>query len=294
MSNEKRNLIWIKCFRIIIYSRDELYRHKFQDPLILKYAHHIIHLANTTKDNVDVIMGFYTPSDTDMRDVQNIIDTLSTNLKQALLLRGYLMKIQEDGRLDCINAPPGKRFRVEASRSFGYRIEGKTRIIVHDDSELIQLCFAEIFSSVDLKKIAERVEKRNEFSVEIADFIYNWIEFNKLYNPTNKKHSEPDKILRFVNSLQLKTIDILYNRNRQYIDSHQATPSQNAVLPTYSRGKIVYSSLLYIYKIRNDILHEGKFIKPDLKKINNFIFDIVNIDLLYKFKNLNITQFYNI
>ena len=51
--------------------------------------------------------------------------------------------------------------------------------------------------------------------------------------------------------------------------------------------------LLRTYQIRNNIFHAGKFNMPDLKIINNFLFDLVNNQSLPEIERLNLTQYYD-
>ena len=108
------------------------------------------------------------------------------------------------------------------------------------------------------------------------------------------KGKESDKNAKFVTCLQQSTIDILYSRNLQCINKYHALPktSRRIRLQKNKREEIC-SSLLYIYKIRNGIFHAGKFQTPDLKMINNFIFDVTNSNTLDKFGAMNLPSFYD-
>ena len=296
MANDGQDLEWVQDFRAIIHSRNGLYRHRFQKQIVLTHRDCTISLECTDSDEIKASMTFHTPCDThSVNEVEDVADGFLTNLRLSLLLRGYLIKIIGEKNLHCTNAEKGRRFRVTSTCPMAYRIEGKTKEIPHDSSKFIQSCFDEMFSNVPLKTIAERIEDHSKFSPEIADFIYNWIDFNKIYNPGAKKGKEPDKIIKFVADLQQSTIYLLHNRNMQCINKYQVPlkTSQCTGLQSYKQ-KEVCSSLLYIYQIRNDIFHEGKFQISDLKMINNFIFDATNSKTLDKFGAMNLSSFYDI
>ena len=213
MVNDGQDLEWVQDFRAIIHSRNGLYRHRFQKQIVLTHRDCTISLECTDSDEIKASMTFHTPCDThSVNEVEDVADGFLINLRLSLLLRGYLIKIIGKKNLHRTNAEKGRRLRVTSAHPIVYRIEGKTKEIPHDSSKFIQSCFDEMFSNVPLKTIAERIEDHSKFSPEIADFIYNWIDFNKIYNPGAKKGRESDKIIKFVAGLQqrvlLKTRDL--------------------------------------------------------------------------------------
>ena len=129
----------------------------------------------------------------------------------------------------------------------------------------------------------------------IADFIINWIEFNKIYNPCNQRRDEQKKIAKFVQNLQQQTINLLHSRNLKCITKYQV---QDRKIPKFlcsqksREPKALCSSLLSIYQIRNDVFHKGRFQKNDLGIINNFVFDVVNSKTLGRIGDPNLAQFY--
>ena len=293
---DSNDLEWVMKFSAIVYTRDRLYRHEFQQPLRLKQDKNSISLNNDGGGKVAGILTFYTPYNTYLvKDIEETADNILTNFRQSLLLCGYLMDLTEKGSINGTNAGPDRRFRVEKSVRSTWRQEGQTRTIDDSNSTQIESYFNMMFSDYHLKNIAERIENRSQLPPRIADFIINWIEFNKIYNPGNQRGDEQEKIAKFVQNLQQQTINLLHSRNLKCIAKYQA---QGRKIPQFlslqksREAKALCSSLLSIYQIRNDVFHEGRFQKNDLGIINNFVFDVVNSKTLGRIGDPNLAQFY--
>ena len=291
------DLEWIMKFNAIVYSSDRLHRHKFQKPFVLKQRNNSISLKNAADGKIDGILTFYTPYNTSLvKDIEDVANNLLTNFRQSLLLRGYLIDVTK-GSINGTSAGPDRRFRVEKSIKIAWRQEGPTRTI--DDSSISQIAsyFGMMFSDYYLKKIAARIESKNKLPPQIVNFIVNWIEFNKIYNPGNHRGYERKKIAEFVQTLLQPTIILLYNRNLRCITKYQARNKktlQFLSLQNSREGKTICSSLLRIYQIRNDVFHEGLFQQNDLDIINNFVFDVVNSETLGRLGDPNLAQFYDV
>ena len=290
------DLEWVKKFSAIIYSRDRLHRHELLNPLVLRHDSSTMRLNNDKDGKVVGTLTWHTPHDTHLvKDAEDAADIILTNFRQSLLLCGYLLDEIEKRDFKCTNAEPGRRFRVEKKIEIAWRQEGQTRTIDDPSSNQIQSYFTTVFSDNRLKKIAERIERRSEIPPRTADFIVNWIEFNKVYNPSNHRGDEQKMISQFVQNLPQRTIDLLYRRNRNCITKHKAqrkkalklSASQNS-----SEAEAVCSSLLSTYQTRNDVFHEGLFQNKDFDIINNFVFDVVNSRTLGGLGDPNLAQFY--
>ena len=296
MAESGDDLEWVMSFCAIVYSRDKLHRHKFKEPLVLKQDKNSISLKNGDAGKVVGTLTFYTPHNTCfVRDIEAAADNILTNFRQSLLLCEYLIDVTQKGTINGTSAGPDRRFRVESSVVSAWRQEGQTRTIDEQDSNQIKSYFTMMFSDKHLKKIAERIERRSEFPLRTADFIFNWIEFNKVYNPGNHRNSEQKKISQFVQNLPQHTINLLCRRNLGCITKYKAQDKNALKLIASQKSReaeAVCSSLLSIYQRRNYVFHEGQFQDNDLDIINNFVFDVVNSEILGRLNDPNLAQFY--
>ena len=288
MTGDSLDLTWSQSFDVVVYSRNELYRYEFEEILVLKHGDKTCKLKQCGNAQI-LTIEFHTHDTRLVNDAETIRDDMLTDLKLTLLLLGHTWKITERTRLILVNPPPGQQFRTISSQSFGYRIEGQTRKFVPDNSST-QNVFENVLSCGDLKMVAERIDRHSSFSPEIADFIHNWIEFNKMYNPQNLNKNEKDMIVSYVDNLPPNILVIMCNRNNKCISKY---PQPINSTYQYDTKNLVLSSLLRIYQIRNNIFHAGKFNMPDLNIINNFLFDLVNNQSLPEVDRLNLTQYYD-
>lgn len=299
-------LQWIRPFEIVLYSRNGLHRHRLEKIVKIDYNNYHITLANGNDDKIKGIIAFSTPIDIeDMAQIEDTIDLLFTKLKKSLLLKGYSMKLIEQGKLQCTNCPKDKKFHVSKSTTMRHNIEGKTKTITVDQGKTLNLLFKEIFSNRDLEKISDRINDHKTFSIEISDFIFNWISFNKQYNPNNKKAIETKLISIYVSNLKREGVRLLYERNQLCFKKlskmniednnyNNISKQLESVLDKSDKKTIIDLSLQCVYQIRNKVFHVGNFEISDLPIINNFIFDIINHKILNIFNLCNLTSFYDV
>ena len=298
-------LIWEQNFTMIMYSRNGMHRHRLDCPLEISHSDCTVRLENSQGDKICCTMKFSTTGTRCVNDAESVRDGILKRLEHTFLLKGYLMKQIGSCSLKCTNPPEGSLRPVTKPVGIAWRIEDETKKVPANSLESLEFLFSEMFANDSLSGLADRIEKRADFSAEMADFIYNWIDFNKLYNPDGENKSEPCLIRKFTANLEREGhIDTIYGRNKPCFDklgkmnitNHKGDRSLSAelqqALDSHDKQDIVCKSLQCVYQIRNGAFHAGSFEIPDLPMINNFVFEVICHDILKTFESCGLTSLY--
>ena len=213
---------------------------------------------------------------------------------------GYDLSETTFEEIKCLNRN-GRNYLIETHFTPTLRLFGKTQIIPNKEFKNIN----KLFNTADFNTLVKISDgdvglTQNERFQDF--FIKCWIKFNSIYNAKALPNNDKKLLLLFIHKLNKTEFSILYNRNKELIhllsesdicDKNKKLSEQLKLALNDDESKIIEYVMLCVYKCRNELFHNGNSNFKNYEKLSSFLFDIIYLEQLVKYNEINIVTFFN-